>query len=326
MRQLDYRAERWPLAAPFRIARGSRTHAEPIVVTIREDGFTGRGECLPYARYGETVDSVMAQIRAIELAIQQGLTRAELQTALAPGAARNALDCALWDLHAKQQNQPIWQLAELPSPTPLTTAFTLSIDTPELMAIAAQKRFYPLLKLKCAGDEQDGARISAVRQASPNSQLIVDANEAWDSALYEALLPQLIRDRVSLIEQPFPAQDDGALAALPRPIPVCADESCHTVADLADLAARYDAINLKLDKTGGLTAALALRQAARAANLQLMVGCMVATSLAMAPAFFLAQSAQFVDLDGPLLLAEDRPHAFAFVGSEMQLPTRALWG
>ncbi len=326
MRQLSYRAEQWPLAATFRIARGSRTQAEPVVVTIQEGDCIGRGECLPYARYGETIESVITQIQATELVIQQGILPNELAQVLPPGAARNAIDCALWDLMAKQRKQPIWELAELPPPVPLITAFTLSIDTPDNMARAAQKRAYPLLKLKCAGDQLDGERLLAVRQAAPSTRIIVDANESWNPALYEQLLPMLVAAEVNLIEQPFPVGQDAALATLPHPIPICADESCHTVVDVDLLKNRYDAVNLKLDKTGGFTGGLALRKAVLDANLQLMVGCMVTTSLSMAPAFYLAQGAAFVDLDGPLLLAKDREAGLQYVESRIDPPSAALWG
>ena len=246
---------------------------------------------------------------------------------LPPGAARNAVDCALWDLEAKLCGRPVWQLAGLPAPEPLVTAYTLGIDRPERMAEAARAvRDRPLLKIKLAGDGADLERVRAVRTAAPEARLVVDANEAWNLATYEALAPRLGELGVALLEQPFPAAEDGNLAALPHPVPVCADESCHVTADLERLRDRYDFVNIKLDKTGGLTEALALRQAARAAGFGVMVGCMVGTSLAMAPAFLVAQGADVVDLDGPLLLARDRESGIVYEGSRMLPPPASLWG
>ena len=326
-RRLSCRLETWPLRQRFTISRGSRTEARVLVVEIAEGTSRGRGEAVPYGRYGETPDSVEAQVRSVARAVERGADRRELAALLPPGAARNALDCALWDLEAKLRDRPVWQLAGLSAPEPLVTAYTLGIDRPERMAEAARAvRNRPLLKLKLAGDGADLERVRAVRMAAPEARLVVDANEAWTVATYEALAPRLGELGVALLEQPFPAAEDEDLAALPHPVPVCADESCHVTADLDRLRDRYDFVNIKLDKTGGLTEALALRRAARAAGFGIMVGCMVGTSLAMAPAFLLAQGADVVDLDGPLLLAGDREPGIAYEGSRMLPPPASLWG
>jgi L-alanine-DL-glutamate epimerase-like enolase superfamily enzyme len=328
---LRVRHETWPLAGSFTISRGTRTSAEPVVVELThsgEDGrvVLGRGECVPYARYGETVDGVIAAIEGLRTRIEDGLDRIGLQELLPPGAARNALDCACWDLEAKRAGQPVWELAGLPPLAPVTTAYTLSLDTPEAMGrAAAANTARPLLKLKLAGPD-DLARVEAVRANAPETRLIVDANEGWTLDDYVALAPKLAMLGVVLIEQPLPAGRDAALAGLPRPVPVCADESCHATDSLAELAGRYDAVNIKLDKTGGLTEALELKQAALAQGYQIMVGCMLATSLAMAPAILVAQGAAFVDLDGPLLLGRDRPEGLRYQGSSLYPPEPALWG
>jgi len=311
------------LAQAFTISRGSRTEARVLTVTITQGGFAGRGECVPYARYGETLDSVTAQIEALELPI----TRAGLQTALPAGAARNAVDCALWDLIAKQTATPAWKLAGLPEPRPEITAYTLSLDLPGAMqAQAAKNAFRPLLKIKLGGGEQDVARIRAVRAGAPETRIIVDANEGWTPELYASLAPVLVDLGVELVEQPLPAGQDDALLAMKRPLPVCADESCHDRASLAALAGKYDVVNIKLDKTGGLTEALALREAALAAGFKVMVGCMVGSSLAMAPAVLVAQGAAFTDLDGPLLLAEDRDPPLDFDDAGVHPAKPGLWG
>ncbi|HFD16496.1 MAG TPA: dipeptide epimerase [Rhodospirillales bacterium] len=326
-RRLTCRLETWRLRQRFTISRGSRTEARVLVVEIVEGTSRGRGEAVPYGRYGETPDSVEAQVRSVARAVEAGADRHRLASLLHPGAARNAVDCALWDLEAKLRGRPVWQLAGLPAPEPLVTAYTLGIDRPERMAEAARAvRDRPLLKIKLAGDGADLERVRAVRTAAPEARLVVDANEAWNLATYEALAPRLGELGVALLEQPFPAAEDGNLAALPHPVPVCADESCHVTADLERLRDRYDFVNIKLDKTGGLTEALALRQAARAAGFGVMVGCMVGTSLAMAPAFLVAQGADVVDLDGPLLLARDREPAIVYEGSRMLPPPANLWG
>jgi L-Ala-D/L-Glu epimerase len=326
MPRLTVRPETWPLARAFTISRGSRTAAEVVVAEISNDGATGRGECMPYARYGESVDGVAAAIEAQADAIAAGMDRAALQNALPPGAARNALDCALWDLEAKKTGQPVWRLAGLAEPGPLVTAYTLSLDTPEAMgADAKDNADRPLLKMKLMG-EGDLDRVAAVRENAPGARIIVDANEGWDAAMVEPFSAALSEYGVEMIEQPLPASDDSSLAQCAHPIPVCADESCHVSGDLGALAARYDMVNIKLDKTGGLTEALALRAAADAAGLSVMVGCMIATSLAMAPAVLVAQGAQVVDLDGPLLLAKDRPDGLVYDGSTLSPPGPALWG
>jgi len=326
MRQLTVRAESWPIAGTFTISRGSKTKADVVVVEIREGGHVGRGECVPYPRYGETIEAAVAAIEGLRPEIARGLDREALQSAMPPGAARNAVDCALWDLDAKRSGRPVWQLAGLAPPRPVTTAYTLSLDTIDSMATAARGNAHrPLLKLKLSGPG-DLDRVRAVHEAAPGARLIVDANEAWTAATYAELAPELKPLGVELIEQPLPADADDALAGLPRPVPVCADESCHDAARLDRIVGRYDAINIKLDKTGGLTEALALAAAARAAGLEIMVGCMVGTSLAMAPALLVAQGARWVDLDGPLLLAEDRVPGLAYDGSLVPPPSPALWG
>ena len=315
-------AESFRLAEVFTISRGSRTEARVLRVDVAQDGARGWGECVPYARYGETLDSVAAQIAALD----PGIGRAALQGALAPGAARNALDCALWDLEAKRAGRRVWDLAGLAAPGPMVTAFTLSLDTPERMQAAAARHAHrPLLKIKL-GTPDDMARLEAVRRGAPNARIIVDANEGWSAEVYTDLAPHLLRLGVAMVEQPLPAGQDGMLAEIARPLPVCADESCHDRASLPDIKGKYDMVNIKLDKTGGLTEALALRDAARAAGMQVMVGCMVGTSLAMAPAVLVAQGADVVDLDGPLLLAEDRAHALHYDSAGVHPPQPELWG
>jgi len=326
MRGLIVRAESWPIAGTFTISRGSKTAAEVVVVEIRDSAHVGRGECVPYPRYGETIDGAIAAIEALRSEIEWGMDRAALQAALTAGAARNAVDCALWDLEAKRAGCPVWQLAGLAPPQVAITAYTLSLDRVENMAAAARANAdRPLLKLKLSGPG-DLDRVQAVHENAPRARLIVDANEAWTAEIYSALAPQLGSLGVELIEQPLPAGADAPLAGLARPVPVCADESCHDTASLAHIAGKYDAVNIKLDKTGGLTEALRLAAAAKAAGLGIMVGCMVATSLAMAPALLLAADARWVDLDGPLLLARDREHGLAYQGSRLQPASPALWG
>jgi L-alanine-DL-glutamate epimerase-like enolase superfamily enzyme len=323
---LSVAVERFPVAGTFTISRGSRTEAVVVTATLSDGRHTGRGECVPYARYGETVEGVAAAIEAQAPKIAGGLDRAGLQRVLPPGAARNALDCAFWDLAAKRSRRPVWQLAGLPAPKPVVTAFTLSLDTPEAMrAKAAENAHRPLLKIKL-GTPDDLPRLRAVREGAPAARLIIDANEGWSAADYAALAPELVGLGVELVEQPLPSGADGALEGLARPLPVCADEACHGVDSLAGLVGRYDWINVKLDKTGGLTEALALVAAARAAGLKVMVGCMLASSLAMAPALLLAQPADLADLDGPLLLASDRPHGIEYDDAGAHPPAPELWG
>ncbi len=314
--------ETFRLAETFTISRGSRDAADVLTVAVEQGGLVGRGECVPYKRYGETMESVAAEINSLPDVVARG----ELQSVMPAGAARNALDCALWDLAAKQSGKRAWDMAELPKPDPLTTAYTLSLDTPENMRKAATKHAHrPLLKIKLGG-EGDMARLEAVRAGAPHTAIIVDANEGWTADIYSELAPHLVRLGVLLVEQPLPAGDDDLLAGIARPLPVCADESCHDRASLRDLKGKYDVVNIKLDKTGGLTEALELKSAAQAQGYGIMVGCMVGTSLAMAPATLVAQGAAFVDLDGPLLLAEDRDHTLKYDSEGLHPPDAALWG
>ncbi len=325
-RVLLVEAERFPIAGTFTISRGSKTEAEVICCTLRQDGFAGRGECVPYRRYGETIDSVLAAIEAARARVEAGIDRAGLLAAMPAGAARNALDCALWDLEAKITGRSAAATGGIATPKPVVTAYTLSLDTPENMAAQARlNASRPLLKVKIGGDG-DRERIRAVVEAAPASRIILDANEGWTEADVADNLAFAAGLGIALVEQPLPAGRDAALAGLARPLPVCADESVHTAEDLPALLGRYDAVNIKLDKAGGLTAALALRDRARALGFQVMVGCMVGTSLGMAPAMLLAQDADFVDLDGPLLLARDREPGLVYSGSLVSPPRRDLWG
>jgi L-Ala-D/L-Glu epimerase len=326
-KSLAVRSETWPIRGNFRISRGAKTEAEIVVVEITERGVTGRGEGDPYPRYGEAVAGVIAEIETVRHDIESGLTRADLQHRLKPGAARNALDCALIDWEAKATGKSAAELLGLPPPLAVTTAFTLSLDTPEMMAKAAQlaAQSYRLIKLKIGGAD-DVERVEAVRRAAPNSRLIADANEGWSVDDLHRLTPELARLGVALIEQPLKAGEDDALLDFKSPVPLCADESCHTRADLPNIVGRYNHINVKLDKAGGLTEAVALTREAAARGLKLMVGCMVSTSLSIAPAMLLARFAEFVDLDGPLLLAKDRSPAMTYRGDEVLPPPRALWG
>lgn len=314
------RSEAWPIAGRFTIARGSKTEAHVIYVEVTDGTHRGHGEAVPYARYGETVEGALAALDAAHAAIEAG------QTPALTGAAANALDCALWDLRAKASGVPAWKAAGLRSFSPLKTAYTLSLDTPEAMgAQAAANARRPLLKLKIGGPD-DLSRVEAVRRNAPKTRLIVDANEGLTLDSLKALAPELQRLGVVLIEQPLKAGEDDALEGYKCPVPLCADESLHTRAELDRCARFYDAVNIKLDKTGGLTEALALKQAAKDKGLRIMVGCMVATSLSMAPAMIVAQGADFVDLDGPLLLAKDREHGLKVTGSMLEPPEPALWG
>lgn len=320
--QIEVTADVFRLAQVFTISRGSRTEAKVLTVRITDDGVTGMGECVPYARYGETLESVTAEIKGLS----GQLTREALYDLLPAGAARNAVDCALWDLEAKRSGKSAWELAGLAPLKPEITAYTLSLDTPEKMrAQATEHSFRPLLKIKL-GTPDDMPRLEAVRAGAPDSTIIIDANEGWSAEVYAALAPHLVRLGVALVEQPLPAGEDDALIGMDRPVPVCADESCHDRASLAGLKGKYDVVNIKLDKTGGLTEALALRDAALAEGYDVMVGCMVGSSLAMAPAMLVAQGAKIVDLDGPLLLAEDRDAALVFDKAGVHPPSRELWG
>ncbi len=326
MRRLEVCDERWPLAQAFVIARGAKTEAHVVVATIHQDGARGRGEAVPYARYGETVERVLAEIESVKTAIEAGADRAALQDLLPPGAARNALDCALWDLEAKLVGEPVWRLAGLPAPRAIETAYTLSLGPADQMAAAAHAAAdRPLLKLKIGGAD-DLSRVEAVRAAAANPRLIVDANEGLDFDTLRRLAPEFARLGVALIEQPLKASDDAALEGYESPVLLCADESIHTRAELAACARRYGAVNVKLDKTGGLTEALALKRDAEALELKIMAGCMVATSLAMAPALLIAEGAEVADLDGPLLLAKDRPEGLKIDGSLICPAEPLLWG
>lgn len=310
------------LAQTFTISRGAKTEAKVLTVQVTRGGVTGRGECVPYARYGETLDSVTAQIAGLP----EGITRQALQTSLPPGAARNAVDCALWDVEAKLAGQRVWALAGLPVPGPVITAYTLSLAEPAAMRDAAAANAHrPILKIKL-GTPDDMPRLEAVRMGAPKSVIIVDANEGWSPEVYTDLAPHLIRLGVALVEQPLPAGQDGMLAEIARPVPVCADESCFDRAGLSALKGKYDVVNLKLDKTGGLTEGLLTRDLARQMGFGMMVGCMVGSSLAMAPAVLLAQGAAWTDLDGPLLLSEDRPHPLRYDAEGVHPPAANLWG
>jgi L-alanine-DL-glutamate epimerase-like enolase superfamily enzyme len=323
---LRCRIERWPIAGSFRISRGAKTEAVVVVAEISRSGRSGRGECVPYARYGETPEGVLASLLAMQEPLAAGLDRQSLASIMPAGAARNALDCALCDLEAKCSGRRIWTLLDRPAPAPRSTAYTISLGSPEAMAAATAKAARrPLLKVKLGGDG-DVERIAAVRKQAPESELIVDANEAWTPDDLERNLAACEAAGVTLVEQPLPAGNDEALARIRRVITICADESVHDRTSLDGLRERYDAINIKLDKTGGLTEALAMADAAQALGFEIMVGCMVATSLSMAPAMLIAQQARFVDLDGPLLLAKDRSDGLRYDGSTVYPPDAALWG
>ena len=324
--RLAVRVESWPIKGGFTISRGAKHEAVVVAAELSDGSHMGRGECVPYARYGESVECVVAAIEACAEKIACGLNRAELQKLLPAGAARNALDCALWDLEAKRSGQSAASLAGIAPLHPVTTAFTISLDTPAAMAARAREASaYPLLKLKLGGDG-DAERLAAVREAVPVARLVVDANEASLPEQVEPLLAAAAQASVELVEQPLPAGHDDLLRHIARPLPVCADESVHDRASLEGLAGRYDAVNIKLDKTGGLTEALLTVAEARALGLKIMVGSMVATSLAIAPALLLAQNAEWVDLDGPLLLARDREPGLTYASGQVLPPSPELWG
>ena len=347
--QISASEEIWPLKEPFRISRGTRTEARVVVVTLTDDEHIGRGECVPVRRYNQTTESVLAQIESVKT--EKTLDRERLQRLLPAGAARNALDCALWDLEAKRSGKRVWELANVVMLPEVETSFTISLDSPDKMQASAAafvrrtEREHDAqteegrsldrprrlgsrrsLKLKLGGDRLDLARVEAVHSAAPNARLLVDANESWSPDYYRGIVSPLKNLGVELIEQPFPADLDEVLETLDRPVSVCADESCHTTADLPRLKHRYEMINVKLDKTGGLTEALRLCAGARQAGFKLMVGCMAATSLSMAPARVLASIVDYVDLDGPLLLAHDCKHGLIYRNQTMEMPTRDLWG
>jgi L-alanine-DL-glutamate epimerase-like enolase superfamily enzyme len=326
MPKLTAQIERWPIAGAFTIARGSKTEAVVVTVEIADGEFVGRGEGTPYARYGETPESVLAEIEEVQIWFDHNRSRTGLRSRMKPGAARNAVDCAVWDLQAKRSGQRAYEIAGLKRLEPLKTAYTLSLAEPEVMAEQARANARrPLLKLKIGGPG-DLDRVEAVRAAAPKCRLIVDANEGLSLDELKRLAPEFQRLGVKLIEQPLKAGEDQALEGYACPVPLCADESLHTRAELADCARRYQVANIKLDKAGGLTEALALKSEARATGMEVMVGCMVATSLAMAPALIVAQGAAFVDLDGPLLLAKDRDPGLTYIGSMIEPPPEALWG
>jgi L-alanine-DL-glutamate epimerase-like enolase superfamily enzyme len=324
--RLTVTRERWPIAGTFTIARGSKTEADVVVVSLERDGARGAGECVPYRHYGESVEGVIEALESRREAIERGCTREDVPRLLEPKAAQNALDCALWDLEAKLSGKRVWELCGMTEPEPVVTAFTISVGPVEQMAEAAARAAdRPLLKVKLGG-KNDAASLRAIRKSAPQSRLIVDANEGWSAEELPVLLDVCAEVGVELVEQPLPASDDEALRSIERVVTICADESAHGLAELPRLVGKYDAINVKLDKTGGLTSALELRRAATEQGFAIMVGCMVGTSLAMAPASVLAQGAKVVDLDGPLLLAKDRVPGIRFDGSLMFPPPRELWG
>ena len=319
---VEVTSEAFRLARVFTISRGSRTEAKVLTVRVMDVDHVGWGECVPYARYGESLESVTAQI----MGLPEGIDRVALQSALPAGAARNAVDCALWDLEAKRSGRRVWDLAALAAPGPELTAYTLSLESPEEMeAQAREQAARPLLKIKL-GTPDDMPRLEAVRRGAPKARIIVDANEGWTAEVYADLAPHLIRLGVEMVEQPLPAGADAMLSEIARPLPVCADESCHDRASLPDLVGKYDMVNIKLDKTGGLTEALALKAEAQKMGFGIMVGCMVGTSLAMAPAALVAQGVAVTDLDGPLLLAEDRAHPLRFDAAGVHPADADLWG
>ena len=325
MTKLSVRHDSFPLKQPFSISRGTVNHVDVVTVEIEDGVHTGRGECRPYARYNESIDSVRDQINSIKNEIELGLDVKGLQPLLPAGAARNAVDCALWDLQAKRTAKSVWQLAGLHAPSAREVTYTISLNTPQAMARDAAQSERPLLKLKL-GAEDDMARLRAVRQAAVNSRLIIDANEGWTSEFLFEHSPEMAHLGVELVEQPLPADEDEVLTNYNGPVPLCADESCHTAKDVPRLATKYEYLNIKLDKTGGLTGAIELANRAQEAPMKLMLGCMMASSLAMAPAFLLASRAEYVDLDAPLLLATDRAHPFQYRGAVMQPNSPALWG
>ncbi|WP_157015439.1 N-acetyl-D-Glu racemase DgcA [Mesorhizobium xinjiangense] len=325
-RRMDYQVESFPIEGQFRISRGAKTQADVVTCRITDGIHSGQGECVPYARYGESMDSVADTLEKARAEIEKGIGRTELLEAMAPGAARNAVDCALWDLEAKMIGHRAHQKACHILPRPVVTAVTISLDEPgEMAAQARANALRPLLKVK-VGSTNDVARIHAVASAAPNSRIILDANEGWTEDNIKENLLAAAQFHVALVEQPLPAGKDEILRHMPHPVPICADESVHTAERLDELNGLYDAVNIKLDKTGGLTAAIQLRQEARARGYGVMVGCMVGTSLAMAPAVLLAQDADYVDLDGPLLLARDRAPGLTYAGSLISPPEPALWG
>lgn len=325
MRQMTITPVSSPLKAAFAISRGAKSTAETVLVEITEDGQTGRGECVPYARYQESRISVVAQLSGIERDIQDGLSRLDLQKRLPAGAAKCAVDCALWDLESKLTGTPVWKLADLPEPKPLPTTMTISLDEAEAMANAAKATHAKILKLKLGGPD-DIVRVEAVRRARPDAKLVLDGNEGINPAQFPDLAAKAAELGVVLIEQPFPVDQDSALTRRPGHVAICADESVHTRGDLQGLAKKYDAVNIKLDKAGGLTEAMRMMKEAKRCGLATMVGCMVAGSISMAPAVLLGQTADLIDLDGPLWLAQDVPHRLRYHDGVVSPPSRDLWG
>ncbi len=325
--ELSVRVERWPIAGVFTTSRGSKTEAVVVVAELTDGTYIGRGECLPYVRYGESVEGVEALIAAQKEKFSAGISREELQRRLSAGAARNALDCALWDLEAKMTNTPAWKLADIGEPKTVRTAYTISLAEPEVIAQKTKEAAgHTLLKIKLGGDGKDDARLKAVREAAPNADLIIDANESWSEESFAERIALCARFGIKLVEQPLAAGSDEALRMLAHSVVICADESAHTAADIAGLVGKYDAVNIKLDKAGGLTEVLRMCEAARDAHMQIMIGCMVATSLSMAPAMLLARDAEFVDLDGALLLAKDREFGLVYEGDTVAPASPLLWG
>jgi L-alanine-DL-glutamate epimerase-like enolase superfamily enzyme len=324
--RVEFHQVDWPFAAPFRISYRVQTTAETVLVELTDGNLTGRGEAMCVSYHGETIDSLLAQLAAVKGELSKGVSRAELQSLLPPGGARNGVDCALWDLEAKRAGRRAWELAGFQTVKPLTTAYTLSLDTPEAMGRAASAvRQYSLLKLKLTG-EGDLERVTAVRKARPDVDIIVDANQAWNERHLRGFTPRLAELGVKLIEQPLPVGKDAVLAGFDSPVPLCADESCQTTESLPSLVGKYAYINIKLDKTGGLTEALRLARAAQEKHFQLMVGCMAGSSLSMAPAFIVGQLCSVIDLDGPLLSSIDVPNGIRYDGSRMSVPEKRLWG
>jgi len=328
MRRVRISRESWPIAGRFTIARGTKTQADVVVISIEEDGRIGQGECVPYSRYGECVESVVAALETARSAVEAGASRFDVPVLVEPKAGRNALDCALWDLESKLTGTPVWKLAGLSEPVPLITAFTIGLGAPAEMADAAARNAdRPLLKVKLGGGSDDAERLREIRKVAPQPRLIIDANEGWKAEEIDDMFALCADMRVDLVEQPLPAGDDEPLRVVSRRgVLVCADEAAHDRTSLSELEGKYDAVNIKLDKTGGLTEALAMKQAAIDQGFSIMVGCMLSTSLAMAPAMLVAESANVVDLDGPLLLAKDREHGIRFEGSLMHPPLPELWG
>ncbi|MDT9598873.1 N-acetyl-D-Glu racemase DgcA [Sphingosinicella rhizophila] len=327
-KKAEVRRECWDYAVPFAIARGVRTSSDLVVVTLDDGIHRGQGESCPTSRYGESVESVLAQVEEMLSALKGGADWDDLHDDLPPGAARNAVDCAIWDWRAKSQNRRVADLLGLAPLRPVATVFTVGIGTLDEMARSAERRSkqHGTLKIKLGDGGDDLARLRAVRAAAPGARLIVDVNEGWDAARLEEMMPELAALGVAMLEQPLPAGQDGALAGIERSMPIGADESCHVAADVEELVGRYDVVNIKLDKTGGLTEAMRLLKAAKVRGFETMIGCMAGTSLAMAPGVLVAQNCAFVDLDAPLLFGQDREPRLLYDGETVHPPEPALWG